>query len=161
MSGPIDFWYEFASTYSYVAMERVARSSRSFQHRPFLLGPVFAAQAAVGQAQHHPRQSDRLARQLDADPAAVGEPSRIGDPLELVTWATPADYRRVIDLASDVLGDDNVRVTTGTVFRIGHTNIQFQSTQDVVEIELSKKDRFDMMLGASPAMREIVSTTSR
>ena len=27
--------------------------------------------------------------------------------------------------------------------------------QDVVEIELSKKDRFDMMLGASPAMREI------
>ncbi len=44
MSGPIDFWYEFASTYSYVAMERVARSSRSFQHRPFLLGPVFAAQ---------------------------------------------------------------------------------------------------------------------
>ena len=27
--------------------------------------------------------------------------------------------------------------------------------QDVVEIELSKKDRFDAMLGASPAMREI------
>ncbi len=42
-----------------------------------------------------------------------------------------------------------------TVFRIGHTNIQFQTTQDVVEIELSKKDRFDMMLGSSPAMREI------
>ncbi len=42
-----------------------------------------------------------------------------------------------------------------TVFRIGHTSIQFQTTQDVVEIELSKKDRFDMMLGGSPAMREI------
>jgi 2-hydroxychromene-2-carboxylate isomerase len=43
-SKPIEFWYEFASTYSYVAMEKVARSSRPFQHRPFLLGPLFAAQ---------------------------------------------------------------------------------------------------------------------
>ena len=43
----------------------------------------------------------------------------------------------------------------GTVFRIGHTSVQFQTLEDVVEIELSKKDRFDMMLGASPAMREI------
>ncbi|MBX3155262.1 MAG: sigma 54-dependent Fis family transcriptional regulator [Deltaproteobacteria bacterium] len=56
------------------------------------------------------------------------------------------------------VGDLRVReayLRPGTVFRIGHTNIQFQSTQDVVEIELSKKDRFDMMLGGSPAMREI------
>jgi 2-hydroxychromene-2-carboxylate isomerase len=43
-AAPIEFWYEFASTYSYVAMEMVARSSSVFQHRPFLLGPVFAAQ---------------------------------------------------------------------------------------------------------------------
>src|SRR4051794_31194375 len=56
------------------------------------------------------------------------------------------------------VGDLRVRecyLRPNTVFRIGHTNIQFQSLQDVVEIELSKKDRFDMMLGASPAMREI------
>ena len=56
------------------------------------------------------------------------------------------------------VGDLRVRevyLRPGTIFRIGHTNIQFQSTQDVVEIELSKKDRFDMMLGSSPAMREI------
>ncbi|HEY4175438.1 MAG TPA: sigma-54-dependent Fis family transcriptional regulator, partial [Kofleriaceae bacterium] len=48
-----------------------------------------------------------------------------------------------------------VYLRPGTIFRIGHTNIQFQTLQDVVEIELSKKDRFDMMLGSSPAMREI------
>jgi 2-hydroxychromene-2-carboxylate isomerase len=41
---PIEFWYEFASTYSYVAMEKVARSPAAFQYKPFLLGPVFAAQ---------------------------------------------------------------------------------------------------------------------
>lgn len=44
MSALIEFWYEFASTYSYVAMERVARSEQPFLCRPFLLGPVFAAQ---------------------------------------------------------------------------------------------------------------------
>jgi 2-hydroxychromene-2-carboxylate isomerase len=40
----IEFWYEFASTYSYIGIEKVVRSSLSFQHRPFLLGPVFATQ---------------------------------------------------------------------------------------------------------------------
>ncbi len=48
-----------------------------------------------------------------------------------------------------------VYLRPGTVFRIGHTTIAFQTLQDVVEIELSKKDRFDLMLGSSPAMREI------
>jgi len=56
------------------------------------------------------------------------------------------------------VGDLRIRevfLRPGTVFRIGHTSIQFQSLQEVVEIELSKQDRFDAMLGASPAMREI------
>src|SRR3954471_19129233 len=56
------------------------------------------------------------------------------------------------------VGDLRIRdvfLRPGTTFRIGHTSIQFQSLADVVEIELSKKDRFDAMLGASPAMREI------
>ena len=56
------------------------------------------------------------------------------------------------------VGDLKVRdvyLRSGTVFRVGHTNIQFQATQDMVEIELSKRDRFDAVLGGSPAMREI------
>src|SRR6185503_3582337 len=56
-------------------------------------------------------------------------------------------------IISDLVVQDKAR--PGTVFRIGHTNIQFQTLEDVVEIELSKKDRFDAMLGTSPAMREI------
>ena len=42
----IDFWYEFASTYSYPAAMRVeARAAErgvSVNWRPFLLGPIFA-----------------------------------------------------------------------------------------------------------------------
>jgi len=55
-------------------------------------------------------------------------------------------------------GDLRVRevyLRPGTVFRIGHTQIQFQPMQDVVEIELSKRDRFDAIIGGSAAMREI------
>ncbi len=56
------------------------------------------------------------------------------------------------------VGDLRVRevyLRPGTVFRIGHTSIQFQSTTDVVEIELSKRDRFDAIIGGSASMREI------
>ncbi len=56
------------------------------------------------------------------------------------------------------VGDLRIRevyLRPGTILRIGHTQIQFQPMQDIVEIELSKKDRFDAIIGSSPAMREI------
>ncbi|HEV2562877.1 MAG TPA: 2-hydroxychromene-2-carboxylate isomerase [Rhizomicrobium sp.] len=44
----LDFWYEFASTYSYPAAMRVARVAEEagvdVRWRPFLLGPIFGAQ---------------------------------------------------------------------------------------------------------------------
>ncbi|HKU97294.1 MAG TPA: 2-hydroxychromene-2-carboxylate isomerase [Vineibacter sp.] len=44
----VEFWYEFGSTYSYLAAERVEGVARvmgvAVQWRPFLLGPIFDAQ---------------------------------------------------------------------------------------------------------------------
>jgi 2-hydroxychromene-2-carboxylate isomerase len=44
----VEFWYEFASTYSYPAAMRVGRvadaAGVSVRWRPFLLGPIFGAQ---------------------------------------------------------------------------------------------------------------------
>jgi 2-hydroxychromene-2-carboxylate isomerase len=44
----IDFWYDFASTYSYVAAMRISPLAKeagvSVRWRPFLLGPIFQAQ---------------------------------------------------------------------------------------------------------------------
>jgi 2-hydroxychromene-2-carboxylate isomerase len=44
----VDFWYELASTYSYLAAERVEGVARvmgvAVRWRPFLLGPIFGAQ---------------------------------------------------------------------------------------------------------------------
>ena len=43
---PFEFWYEFASTYSYVAASRIERVATAadvtVEWRPFLLGPIFA-----------------------------------------------------------------------------------------------------------------------
>ena len=44
----LDFWFDFASTYSYLAAMRIdalaAEAEVDVQWRPFLLGPIFAAQ---------------------------------------------------------------------------------------------------------------------
>src|SRR5205085_247337 len=44
----LEFWYDFASTYSYPAAMRIEALARSagvtLRWRPFLLGPIFAAQ---------------------------------------------------------------------------------------------------------------------
>jgi 2-hydroxychromene-2-carboxylate isomerase len=41
---PIELWFEFASTYSYLAVARAAQLQVPIRYRSFLLGPVFAAQ---------------------------------------------------------------------------------------------------------------------
>lgn len=48
MQRSIQFWFEFASTYSYLSAMRIeevaARQGVSVEWQPFLLGPIFAAQ---------------------------------------------------------------------------------------------------------------------
>ena len=48
MMATLDFWFDFASTYSYPAMMRIAPLAAEagvvVRYRPFLLGPIFKAQ---------------------------------------------------------------------------------------------------------------------
>ena len=48
MGGPLEFWFEFASSYSYPAAMRVEDAARvagvSLAWKPFLLGPIFGSQ---------------------------------------------------------------------------------------------------------------------
>ena len=41
---PIELWFEFASTYSYLGVARAKQVSVPLRYKAFLLGPVFAAQ---------------------------------------------------------------------------------------------------------------------
>ena len=44
----VEFWFDFASTYSYLSAMRIAQAAKdaeaTVRWRPFLLGPIFAAQ---------------------------------------------------------------------------------------------------------------------
>ena len=48
MPAALDFWFDFASTYSYPAFRRAAACAReagiAVRYRPFLLGPIFKGQ---------------------------------------------------------------------------------------------------------------------
>lgn len=48
MARRLEFWFEFASTYSYLAAEEIEEKARAVDveaiWRPFLLGPIFAGQ---------------------------------------------------------------------------------------------------------------------
>ena len=51
MAAPLQFWFDFASTYSYVAALRIeaacARAAVPLSFKPFLLGPIFTAQQGI------------------------------------------------------------------------------------------------------------------
>jgi 2-hydroxychromene-2-carboxylate isomerase len=76
-----EFWYEFASTYSYPAAMRVAALAEArgvaLEWRPFLLGPIFAAQGWRDSPFNlYPNKGRYMWRDLERICAAVGLPFR-------------------------------------------------------------------------------------
>jgi transcriptional regulator with GAF, ATPase, and Fis domain len=77
------------------------------------------------------------------------------------------DGYRLVDLNSTngtFVGELRIKevyLKPNIAFRVGHTELRFQPTQDVVEIALSAKDRFDCVIGSSVKMREIFATLEK
>ena len=76
-SGRLEFWYEFSSTYSYIAAMRIERLAEAagvaIDWKPFLLGPIFQAQGwntspfnlYPAKGRYMVREMERLAEQHD------------------------------------------------------------------------------------------------
>ena len=80
-----EFWYEFASTYSYPAAMRVAALAEArgvdLAWRPFLLGPIFAAQGWRNSPFNiYPAKGRYMWRDLERISAAAGLPFRRPEP---------------------------------------------------------------------------------
>lgn len=80
----IDFWYEFASTYSYLAAMRIERLAQDagveLRWRPFLLGPIFAAQGwNTSPFNLYPAKGRHMWRDMEREAAALGLPLRRPD----------------------------------------------------------------------------------
>ena len=77
------------------------------------------------------------------------------------------DGYRLRDLDSTngtFVGDLRVRevyLKPGTTFRVGHSDLRFLPTSEIVEIALSEKDRFDRAIGSSLRMREIFAVLEK
>lgn len=86
MAAPtIDFWFEFASTYSYPAAMRIGALAASagvdVRFRPFLLGPIFQAQGwNTSPFNLYPAKGRHMWRDLERICADLAVPFRRPDP---------------------------------------------------------------------------------
>jgi len=81
----VDFWYEFASTYSYPAAMRVgalaAARGVALNWRPFLLGPIFAARGMMDSPFNlNPAKGRYMWRDLERICARLALPLRRPEP---------------------------------------------------------------------------------
>jgi 2-hydroxychromene-2-carboxylate isomerase len=81
----IDFFYEFASTYSYIAAMRIAPLAQAagvtVRWRPFLLGPIFKAQGwDTSPFNLYPAKGRYMVRDCEREAAANGLTFRLPEP---------------------------------------------------------------------------------
>jgi 2-hydroxychromene-2-carboxylate isomerase len=81
----LDFWYEFGSTYSYLTAMRIeaaaAASGVDLRWRPFLLGPIFAAQGwTTSPFNLYPAKGRYMWRDLEREAARLGLQVKRPDP---------------------------------------------------------------------------------
>src|SRR5215471_17601716 len=79
MKPSLTFWYEFASTYSWLAAERIAalaaQADVEVAWRPFLLGPIFAAQGWTSSPFNlFPTKGRNMWRDMERQCARMGLP---------------------------------------------------------------------------------------
>lgn len=75
----LEFWYEFASTYSYLAASRIeelaATAGVAVRWRPFLLGPIFASQGWTSSPFNlYPAKGRNMWRDMEREAARHGLP---------------------------------------------------------------------------------------
>lgn len=81
----VDFWFDFASTYSYLTAMRIERLAQAagvgIAWRPFLLGPIFKAQGwETSPFNLFPAKGRYMARDIERIAAARGLPFKMPEP---------------------------------------------------------------------------------
>jgi 2-hydroxychromene-2-carboxylate isomerase len=128
MSHPtLDFWFDFASTYSYPAAMRVgtlaAEAEVEVRFRPFLLGPIFKAQGwTTSPFNVYPHKGRYMWRDLERLCAELGIPFRRPDlfPQNSLLAARVALAGFAGDLGRGFRGEDFCRAVFAAEFADGH-----------------------------------------
>src|SRR5262249_28905638 len=91
----LDFWFDFASTYSYLAAMRIGPLAQKadvwVRFRPFLLGPIFKAQGwTTSPFNLYPAKGRHMWRDLERSCAELQLPFRRPDPFPQNSLLAPA-----------------------------------------------------------------------
>src|ERR1700730_17799336 len=105
----LDFWFEFASTYSYPAAMRIdalaGKAGVEVRFRPFLLGPIFKAQGwDTSPFNLFPAKARHMWRDVERICAALKLPFRRPDPFPQASLL--AARVALVGLGDDVWGKD-------------------------------------------------------
>jgi 2-hydroxychromene-2-carboxylate isomerase len=120
MKPALTFWYELASTYSWLAAERIealaAQAGVEVAWRPFLLGPIFAAQGWTSSPFNlFPAKGSNMWRDIDRQCARMGLPAVARpDPF-------PQNSLLAARVATALLADDRVHFSRA-VYRMQFTH---------------------------------------
>src|SRR4051812_6143488 len=82
----LEFWYEFASTYSYLSAMRIEKLAEAagveIRWRPFLLGPVFASNGwTTSPFNLYPAKGRHMWRDMERETARLGPPPLVAQPV--------------------------------------------------------------------------------
>ena len=156
----LEFWYDLASTYSYLAAMRIEPLAAAAQvevaYRPFLLGPIFKAQGlTTSPFVLNPTKGRYMARDIERIAAARGlafhlpeqfpahsvAAARIGMVAEAEGWIAPytravfaAEFAERADISSpDVLG----RIVSG----LGHDPVRVRARANADDLKSALRTR--------------------
>jgi 2-hydroxychromene-2-carboxylate isomerase len=162
MPVPLEFWFEFASPYSYIAAMRIEDACRAagvpLLWRPFLLGPIFTAQLGIQDSPFnvHPVRGRYMWRDVERLSAKYGLP-----------WKQPGHFPRHSVLAARVACVAAGQPWMGDYVR-GAFQANFAEDLDISEpsvlkavLEARKVDADGVLsaAGAEPARRQLRTNT--
>jgi 2-hydroxychromene-2-carboxylate isomerase len=146
----IEFWYDFASTYSYLTAMRIeplaAAAGVGVAYRPFLLGPIFKAQGlTTSPFAANPVKGRYMARDIGRIAAARGLVFHIPDPF-------PAHSLAAARIALIAEAEGWIAPFTRAVFAA-----EFAGREDIAAIEVL--NRIVTGLGHDPARISAAAAT--
>jgi 2-hydroxychromene-2-carboxylate isomerase len=144
MTHTLDFWFEFGSTYSYLTAMRISEAAAArgvaVRWRPFLLGPIFAAQGwDTSPFNIYKAKGEYMWRDMARRAARYGLPFQ--RPPETVPGAFPQNGLMAARMA--LIGLD---ANWGEAFCRNVYSAQFAHGQDIADVALL--ERLAVMSGA-------------
>src|SRR5882724_403663 len=134
MPATVDFWFDFASTYSYVSAMRIALLAQAgdvrVRFRPFLLGPIFKAQGwTTSPFNLYPAKGRHMWRDLERLCAELGLPFRRPDPFPQNSLLAARVALAGLD---DDWGEDFVRAVFRVQFGEGRSIAEAATLGDIL-----------------------------